>query len=65
MKQEKRDFSNLEPEVREMLLMKYYSNKFIEVYNSNENWKRKKKRFIERQERLFQAYREGKRTSLK
>ena len=65
MKQEKRDFSNLEPEVREMLLMKYYSNKFIEIYNSNENWKRKKKRFIERQERLFQAYREGKRTFLR
>jgi len=60
LKQEKRDFSTLKPEVREMLLMKYYSHKFLNIYYSNEKQKQKRKRFIDRQEKLFQASRRTK-----
>ena len=57
---EKKEFSKLRPETREMLLMKYYSHMFAESYKSNEYRKEKSRRFQERQERRFQASRRTK-----
>lgn len=58
MREEKKQFSNMRPETREILLMKYYSNMFENVYQSNEFWKKKRREFLKRQEKRFQATRE-------
>ncbi len=60
MKEEKKQFSNLEPETREMLMMKYYSGLFQSIYFSNEAWKEEKRKFLEEQEKRFKASRERK-----
>ena len=60
MIEEKKFFSRMKPETKEMLLLKYYSNLFVEAYQSNEARKERRKNFIERQEKRFQASRRTK-----
>ncbi len=55
MREEKKLFSNMRPETREMLLMKYYSNMYNEAFRSNEARKKKKLKFLKRQEKRFRA----------
>lgn len=43
------------PRVREMLMMKYYSNMFEEMYQNNERRKQKRASFLKRQEKAFKA----------
>ena len=52
---EKKEFSRMAPRVREMVMMKYYSNMFENMYQINERKKQSRALFLKRQEKAFKA----------